>query len=90
MEKIDAVRLANYIYADRCPNVVEVVAAENNEVVQMHLNASGLVEAIRKGVIVSAKKPDEKSIELLFNHLSMVCEDDIVQMKAVIINLLGE
>ena len=64
----------------------------NSEDVKMHLNVAGLVKAIQTNVLVSAKRPDEKKLELLLSQLSSICKNDkkFDEMKAKIVNLLGE
>ncbi|MBE6445555.1 MAG: hypothetical protein E7019_05875 [Alphaproteobacteria bacterium] len=70
MEKIDLVRFANEKFSNRCENVVDVkVQSSYIKPVPMNLNACGLVEAIRQGIIVSAEKPTPKATELLLEQL---------------------
>ena len=83
MEKIDLVRFANEKFTNKCENLVDikVTNAVGIKPIPMNLNAGGLVEAIRLGIVVSTEKMTPKAVDHLLEQLLRVkFEDDEKEM----------
>ncbi len=93
MEVVDSIRYANEKFASHGFNAVEVIVRrEGKKCLPMHLNAGGLLVAIRAGVVVRFDKPGKKDTENLleqikFLHLS---EEDVDLLIARLPEMVDE
>ena len=78
MKKIDLVRFANEKFTNKCENIVDIKVSNPAGVnpIPMNLNAGGLLEAIRLGIIVSTEKPIPKAADKLLEQLLRVKFED--------------
>ncbi len=91
--RIEEVRFANERFTHTNENVVEVkVNSIYEEPTPMDLNAGGLVEAIKQGIIISAKRPVADFTERLLIQLMRIKFDDSekIEMSQKITEIVGD
>ncbi len=89
MDVIDNIRYANEKFAGHGFNAIEVtVKREGKKCLPMHLNAGGLLVALKAGVIVRFEKPGKKDTENLLEQVKLLqlSEED----AKVLINSLSQ
>ena len=73
MDIVNEIRYANEKFASHGFNAVEVlVKREGKKCLPMHLNAGGLLAAIKAGVVVRFDKPGKKDTENLLEQMKLL------------------